>query len=63
MTFDIYASYVLHNPLGNTTLSAGLRNAFDTNPPRVYNSFLSYADPSAYDFIGRFFYARVNHAF
>jgi outer membrane receptor protein involved in Fe transport len=63
MTFDVFAAYILHNPLGNTTLSAGVRNALDTNPPRIYTSFLSYADPSAYDFVGRYFYGRISHAF
>jgi len=39
-----------------------VRNLFDTAPPRVYNSFISYADPS-YDFVGRFVYARLEHTF
>jgi hypothetical protein len=63
ITFDVFASYLLRNPLGNTTFSAGVRNVLNTNPVRVYNSFLSYADPSAYDFIGRYIYGRVSHAF
>jgi outer membrane receptor protein involved in Fe transport len=63
MTFDIFASYLLRNPFGNTTIAAGMRNVLNTDPVRVYNSFLSYADPSAYDFVGRFIYGRVSHAF
>lgn len=63
MTFDVFASYLVRSPLGNTTLAAGMRNVLDTNPVRVYNSFLTYADPSAYDFVGRYFYGRVSHAF
>jgi outer membrane receptor protein involved in Fe transport len=63
MTFDVFASYLLRNSLGNTTLAAGVRNVLNTDPVRVYNSFLTYADPSAYDFVGRFFYGRVTHAF
>jgi outer membrane receptor protein involved in Fe transport len=63
MYFDIFASYLFRNPLGNTTISAGIRNALNTDPVRIYNSFLTYADPSAYDFVGRFFYGRIAHAF
>ncbi len=49
-------------PLGNTTLAFGVRNVFDQRPPRLYDAFLSYADP-AYDFVGRFFYTRLEHRF
>ena len=37
-------------------------NLLNQNPPVVYNSFLTYADP-AYDFVGRFVYGRITHAF
>ncbi|TMB11959.1 MAG: hypothetical protein E6J65_26360 [Deltaproteobacteria bacterium] len=57
------AGYALRNPLGQTNFAVGLRNAFNTNPTRIYNSFLTYADPSAYDFIGRYFYGRISHTF
>jgi len=63
MTFDVSGAYKLRNPAGTTTFSAGIRNIFNTNPVRVYNSFLTYADTSAYDFVGRFFYGRITHAF
>jgi len=62
MTFDLFASYALHMPFGVTTISAGVHNIADTNPPRVYNSFLTYADPG-YDFVGRFIYARLAQKF
>jgi outer membrane receptor protein involved in Fe transport len=62
-TFDAFASYLFRNPLGNTTISAGVRNLLNKDPTRVYGSFLTYADPSAYDFVGRYFYGRVSHAF
>jgi iron complex outermembrane recepter protein len=48
---------------GKTTISGGIQNVLDTNPPVVYNSFLSYADPSAYDFLGRYFYLRLAQRF
>ena len=61
-TFDLYASYLLKGPLGNTTVAGGIRNLFDASPPVVYDSLLTYADP-AYDFAGRFIYGRVTHQF
>ena len=63
MTFDLYANYALKDPLGTTTIGVGVRNVFNTNPVRVYNAFLTYADPSAYDFVGRFVYGRIGHTF
>ncbi|HUJ28820.1 MAG TPA: TonB-dependent receptor [Myxococcales bacterium] len=62
IAFDIFASYLLKSPFGNTTFSAGIRNLLDQNPPVVYNSFLTYADPG-YDFVGRFVYGRITHNF
>ena len=62
MTFDLFGAYVLKTALGSTSLAAGVRNVLDTNPPVNYNSYLTYADP-AYDFVGRFVYARVTQQF
>ena len=62
MTADLFLSYLLRTPVGRTTLSAGVRNLFDTQPPLNYNSFLTYAD-TGYDFTGRFLYARLSQQF
>ena len=62
ITFDLFVSYLLKSPFGNTTFSAGVRNLTDKNPPVVYNAFLTYADPG-YDFVGRFVYGRITHNF
>jgi hypothetical protein len=62
LAFDLFASYRLRSPLGATTFSAGIRNLFGTDPPVIYNSFLTYADP-AYDFAGRFVYGRITQNF
>jgi iron complex outermembrane receptor protein len=62
VTFDLALSYLVKNPFGASTLSAGVRNVFDSAPPVVYNSFLTYAD-TAYDFNGRFVYFRLGHKF
>ena len=62
MTFDLYAAYALGSSIGATSFSAGVRNVFDSNPPRVFNSFLTYADPS-YDFVGRYVWGRIVQKF
>jgi outer membrane receptor protein involved in Fe transport len=62
MTFDLALGYRLKWPGGASRLTAGVRNLLDASPPRVYDSFLTYAD-TAYDFVGRYFYARLDHKF
>jgi len=61
--FDVYASYRFTHDLGETNISIGVRNLFDQDPPVIYNSFTPTSDPTAYDFVGRFFYANVGHRF
>ena len=60
--FDFYAGYALRSSIGTTSLTVGVRNVFDLSPPVVYNSFLTFADPS-YDFVGRYFWGRITHKF
>ena len=60
--FDLYASYALQSSFGTTSLAGGVRNLFDAAPPAVYDSFLTYADPT-YDFVGRYVYGRLAHKF
>jgi iron complex outermembrane receptor protein len=62
VAFDVFGSYLLKSPFGNTTFSVGVRNLLNTDPPRVYNAFLTYTDP-AYDFAGRFVYGRITQNF
>ena len=65
MVYNMTAAYTFDwdNAWGKTTISGGVQNLADTNPPLIYNSFLSYADPSAYDFLGRYFYVRLAQKF
>jgi outer membrane receptor protein involved in Fe transport len=56
---DVYLSYELQWLIGKTTVQAGINNLFDVAPPAMYNAFTPNADPSAYDFIGRFFYLKL----
>jgi outer membrane receptor protein involved in Fe transport len=62
-TYDVYVSYSLASPMGKTLISAGMLNAFDRKPSVIYNGFTAASDPTAYDFVGRYPYARVAHNF
>ena len=60
---DVYASYGLNTAFGKTTLAVGMNNAFNVNPPRVYNAFAPTSDPTAYDFMGRYVWGRLTQTF
>ncbi len=59
--WDLVVGYDLETVGGQTTLQAGVSNLFDATPPVIYNSATPTSDPSTYDFVGRFFYARLTH--
>jgi outer membrane receptor protein involved in Fe transport len=63
--WDLSASYMFPSPFGRTTVAAGVINAFDRRPVRVYNGFTASSDASSYadGYMGRFFYGRVGHTF
>jgi iron complex outermembrane recepter protein len=61
-TFDALLQYSFRSIVGGTTLAFGVRNLTDQHPPRLFDSFLTYADPG-YDFVGRYFYGRIDHKF
>ena len=61
--FDLFASYALRTPVGRTTLSAGINNVLNTNPPRIYDNGFTFSDPTAYDYIGRYVYGRLSQQF
>jgi len=60
---DLHGGYALRSSAGTTTLSAGINNLLDRKPPFVYAAPLANSDPSLYDFVGRFFYVRLGHAY
>jgi outer membrane receptor protein involved in Fe transport len=62
-SWDTFAGYELPSSLGKTTIMVGVSNLFDQNPPVTYNLTNSAADPSTYDFTGRYFFARLGQAF
>jgi outer membrane receptor protein involved in Fe transport len=59
---DLVLRYGLKSRAGLTSLAVGVQNVFDARPPRVYASFLSYAEYD-YQFAGRSFYARLSQNF
>jgi hypothetical protein len=62
-TSDVFVSYNLNSPAGKTLLAAGMLNVFDKQPAVIYNGFTGASDPTAYDFVGRYPYARLTHNF
>jgi len=63
VTADLYGSYTLASPIGNSRLSLGVNNVVDAKPAVIYNGFLGTSDASTYDFLGRYFYARFVQQF
>ncbi|HEX9051300.1 MAG TPA: TonB-dependent receptor [Anaeromyxobacter sp.] len=59
---DLALRYGVKSSAGLTSLALGIQNIFDARPPRVYASFLSYAEYD-YQFAGRAFYARLTQNF
>ena len=55
-----YTSKELH---GSTQLTVGVNNLTNTRPPLIYVGFAGDSDASTYDYMGRYFYARVSHQF
>jgi outer membrane receptor protein involved in Fe transport len=60
---NVYVSYSTKWSAGTTTLLAGVQNTFDVQPPYLYNAAAANSDPSTYDYLGRYFYARLTQSF
>jgi iron complex outermembrane recepter protein len=63
LTADVFAGYSLKSKAGVTSLSVGVNNVLDQNPPLIYSGFAGDSDASTYDYMGRFVYARLTQAF
>jgi iron complex outermembrane receptor protein len=61
--WDAFVSYNLKSVAGRTSLSFGVNNVFNRDPPKIYNTFASATDQYTYDQLGRFFYVRVAQAY
>jgi outer membrane receptor protein involved in Fe transport len=60
---NVYVSYSAKWSAGTTTVLAGVQNTFDVQPPYFYNAAAANSDPSTYDYLGRYFYARLTQSF
>ena len=49
--------------LAHTATYRSLLEFFDQSPQYVYAAPLANSDPSIYDFVGRYVYARMQHTF
>ncbi|HTE52875.1 MAG TPA: TonB-dependent receptor [Kofleriaceae bacterium] len=63
VTGDAFAQYTLKSPVGQSTLTVGVNNVTNQNPPIIYNGFLATSDAATYDYLGRYFYARFTQLF
>jgi iron complex outermembrane recepter protein len=63
VTADLYVSKAFTSPLGRTSFTIGVNNVTDQAPSVIYDGFYGDSDASAYDFLGRFFYARLVQAY
>jgi iron complex outermembrane receptor protein len=59
----VFLSYATASAAGKTTVTLGVNNVLDRDPPVIYNQPSLNYDPTTYDFKGRYFYARMTHAF
>jgi outer membrane receptor protein involved in Fe transport len=59
---DLSAGYRLVRSSGNaTTFQLGINNVFDRVPNLIANGSSAASDPTAYDFMGRYWYLRLTH--
>jgi iron complex outermembrane recepter protein len=62
-TGDLFVTYSLKSSQGSTSITAGMNNVVNVQPPIIYNGPALNADESAYDFLGRQFYIRLGQLF
>jgi iron complex outermembrane recepter protein len=62
-TADLFANYTLESLGGTTVVGFGVNNVLDQTPPFINQGFLGNSDASTYDFLGRYFYLRLNQQF
>jgi iron complex outermembrane recepter protein len=60
---DMFGSYAVKSGAGKTTLAVGVNNVLDRAPALIYTGFAADSDAATYDYMGRFFYARLSHLF
>jgi len=60
---DVFGSYAFQSTRGQTLVTLGVNNVFDRDPSLIYIGFAGDSDAATYDYLGRFFYARVTQQF
>jgi iron complex outermembrane recepter protein len=61
---DVFGSLTMGGRrTAETTLTVGVNNVFDRQPPVIYNGASGNYDTTAYDMLGRFMYARLTQSF
>jgi iron complex outermembrane recepter protein len=63
ITGDLFVGYTNKNRVGTTRFTVGVNNITDQRPPLIYIGFAGDSDASTYDYMGRFFYARLSQLF
>jgi iron complex outermembrane receptor protein len=63
VTADLFVGYAVKSKAGATTITVGVNNITDQDPPLIYSGFLANSDASTYDYLGRYFYTRIAHNF
>jgi outer membrane receptor protein involved in Fe transport len=63
VTSDLWGAYHAKTAAGTTTVTLGVNNILDKDPNYIDIGFLADSDASTYDYLGRYFYLRLNQAF
>jgi iron complex outermembrane receptor protein len=63
VTVDLFGGYAVKSKAGTTRLTVGVNNLLDQRPSLIYVGFDGDSDSSTYDFMGRYFYARLSQQF
>ena len=63
VTADVFAGHMFKSKAGTTRLAVGVNNLLDQRPALIYVGFDGDSDSSTYDFMGRYFYARLSQFF
>jgi outer membrane receptor protein involved in Fe transport len=58
---DMQLGYNMDFNDSSGSITFGVQNMLDEEPPRVYNGFTAASDTATYDYIGRYFYLSYRH--
>jgi outer membrane receptor protein involved in Fe transport len=63
VTADLFGGYMVKSAAGTTRVTVGVNNLLNQNPSLIYVGFAGDSDASTYDYMGRYFYARLSQLF